>query len=106
MSSFEKEQPVSDETIQRYWTVSLLGGVVVLGAVAALLNILASTAEQILAGVSQIWTGGKLIANNTVHIPLLVRTNQVAGEILQAADGIAGATTRIHKAIVPASKGE
>jgi hypothetical protein len=93
------ELPVSPETIGRYWRVSLVGGVVVLGAVAGLLHTLTSTAEQIQAGTGQIWTTGKLIARNTVQIPLLVRTNQMAGEILQAADGIAAATGRIGKAV-------
>lgn len=91
--------PVTPETIGRYWRISLLGGVVILGAVAQLLRVLTSTAEQIQAGTGQIWTTGKLIARNTVHIPLLIRTNQVAAEILQAADGIAAATGRIGKAV-------
>src|SRR5215212_10063958 len=90
---------VSPAMVNRYWRISLMGGVVVLGAVAALLHILTTTAEQILAGTGQIWTTGKLIARNTVHIPLLIRTNQVAGEILEAADGIAAATGRIEKAV-------
>jgi hypothetical protein len=42
---------------------------------------------------------GKLIANNTVHVPLLVRTNQVVADILPAADGIARATERIRRAV-------
>jgi hypothetical protein len=91
--------PVTPEMIGRYWRISLLGGVVVLGAVAQLLRVLTSTAEQIQAGTGQIWTTGKLIARNTVHIPLLIRTNQVAGQILEAADGIAAATGRIGKAV-------
>lgn len=94
-----QELSVTPEMIGRYWRISLLGGVVVLAAVAQLLRVLTSTAEQIQAGTGQIWTTGKLIARNTVHIPLLIRTNQVAGEILQAADGIAAATGRIGKAM-------
>ena len=72
---------------------------VVIDAVALLLNTLASTTTKIQAGADEIWRVGKLIANNTVHIPLLVRTNQVAGEILSVADGIAAATGRIQRAV-------
>lgn len=93
------QEKVSPATVERYWTISLVGGVVVLAAVAKLLHMLTTTAEEIQAGVHQIWLTGKRIANNTVHIPLLVRTNQVAGEILAAADGIAAATGRIERAI-------
>ncbi len=94
-----QELQVTPQMIGRYWRISLVGGVVILGAVATLLRVLTSTAEQIQAGTDQIWTTGKLIARNTVHIPLLIRTNQVAGEILEAADGIAAATGRIGKAV-------
>ena len=97
-------QQVSPTTVNRYWGISLVGGVVVIGAVAFLLNTLTRTAEQIQAGAGQIWVVGKLIANNTVHIPLLVRTNQVIGEIHQAADGIVQATERIERAAVGSVK--
>lgn len=92
-------RPVSITTIVRYWRMSLGLGVVVIGAVALLLSTLARTAAKIEAGTAEIWRVGKLIANNTVHIPLLVRTNQVAGEILATADGIAEATARIRRAV-------
>src|SRR5687767_4235095 len=90
----------SDNTIAAYWRITLLVGAVVIGVVAFLLNVLTRTAAQIDDGAAEVWRVGKLIANNTVHIPLLVRTNQVAGEILKASEGIAGATTRIGKAVV------
>ena len=83
----------------RNWQLSLAGGLVVIGAVAALLEILARTTEQIEGGVAEIWRVGKLIANNTVHIPLLVRTNQIVGDIARAADGIARATARIQQSV-------
>ena len=94
------ELPVSEGMIVRYWTASLVGGLVVIAAVAVLLQTLTRTAEQIQAGAAEIWRIGKLIANNTVHIPLLHRTNQHAATILKAADGIAAATTRIERAVV------
>lgn len=101
-----QEEPLSPETIERYWTISLVGGVVVIVAVAKLLHMLTTTAEQIQAGVHQIWLTGKRIANNTVHIPMLVQTNQMAAQILEAADGIASATGRIERTVTGGSKSE
>ncbi len=92
-------EQVSASTIQTYWWISLGLGLVVTIVVAILLTILARTAEQIRAGTAEIWRVGKLIANNTVHIPLLVRTNQIAGGILTAASGIAVATGRIEQTV-------
>lgn len=93
-----RSQPVSIETVARYWRISLGIGLAVIGAVALLLELLVRTVAQIEAGAAEIWRVGKLIANNTVHIPLLVRTNQIVAEILPAADGIAAATARIRDA--------
>ena len=102
------EQPVTLGTIGRYWRISLGLGMVVIGAVALLLSALTATVAKIEAGAVEIWRVGKLIANNTVHIPLLVRTNQLLGEILPAADRIAVATGRIQQAVAPdaATEGE
>ncbi|MBA3417074.1 MAG: hypothetical protein H0U10_17780 [Chloroflexia bacterium] len=100
--------PVSAGTIAAYWWVSLGIGLVVTVVVAILLAILTRTAERIEAGAAEIWRVGKLIANNTVHVPLLVRTNQLAGGILAAAGGIAAATARIERAATgggPAERG-
>lgn len=92
-------QPVPIRTVVRYWRITMGLGMAVIGAVALLLTILARTAEQIEAGVAEIWRVGKLLANNTVHVPLLVRTNQIVGAILPTADGIAAATARIQRAV-------
>lgn len=97
---------VSASTIQTYWWISLALGLVVTIVVAILLTILARTAEQIQAGTAEIWRVGKLIANNTVHVPLLVRTNQIAGDILVAAGGIAAATGRIEQAVTRGASDE
>ena len=94
-------RPVTRDTIGRYWRISLGLGMVVIGAVALLLSALTATVAKIEAGAAEIWRVGKLIANNTVHIPLLVRTNQVLAQILPAADRIAGATARIQQAAPP-----
>ena len=90
----------SSRTVERSWGLSLGLGVVVTGAVALLLTVLSRTTARIDAGVAEIWQSGKLLANNTVHIPLLVRTNQIVGAILPGADGIAAATARIQSAVV------
>ncbi len=92
-------KPASPRFIARYWRLSLGIGVVVIGAVALLLSTLATIVARIEGGAAEIWRVGKLIANNTVHIPLLVRTNQIVSEILPAADGIARATERIQRAV-------
>ncbi len=96
-------RPVTRDTIGRYWRISLGLGMVVIGAVALLLSALTATVAKIEAGAAEIWRVGKLIANNTVHIPLLIRTNQELGQILPAADRIAGATGRIQQAVAPPS---
>ncbi len=96
-TSFDRS--VSPNVIARYWWISLGVGLVVIGAVGLLLSMLARTVTQIEAGATEIWRVGKLIANNTVHVPLLVRTNQIAADILAVADGIAGATKRIGQVV-------
>jgi hypothetical protein len=100
----QQQQQVSKGTANVYWWISLVTGGVVIAVVAFLLTILARTAEQIEAGVGQIWQVGQLIANNTVHIPLLVRTNQIVAQIHQAADGIERSTGRIERAVVDDAK--
>lgn len=90
---------VSESTIHTYWWISLAIALVVVIVVAILLHILTRTAEAIEEGASEVWRVGTLIANNTIHIPLLVRTNQMAGGILAAADGIATSTGRIRRAV-------
>ena len=96
----------SIRTVERYWGLSLALGVVVTGVVALLLTVLTRITRQIDAGVADIWQSGKLLANNTVHIPLLVRTNQIVGAILPGADGIAAATTRIQRVVVGSETAE
>ncbi|MDQ3606587.1 MAG: hypothetical protein M3418_10455 [Gemmatimonadota bacterium] len=86
---------VSAETIQQIWILSLvIYGVVVL-VVAVLLTLIVREARRITAGVEAIWVVGQKIANNTIHIALLNRTNYVAGGILESAKGVVGATAAI-----------
>ena len=82
----------SAETIQTIWMLSLAVFVVVLIVVAALLTLILRAARDIKAGVSLIWNVGQRIANNTIHLSLLIRTNAVATKILQSAVGVIGAT--------------
>lgn len=85
----------SAEAIQQVWIWSLVIYFVVVVVVAVLLTLVVVEAKRIRAGVSAIWNTGQRIANNTVHIALLDRTNKAAGRILESAGGVLGATARI-----------
>ena len=92
-------KPGVPEHVVRYWQISLGIGLAVIAAVALLLSTLATIVGRVEAGAAEIWRVGKLIANNTVHVPLLVRTNQIVADILPAADGIARATERVRRVV-------
>ncbi|MEO6235457.1 MAG: hypothetical protein ABIQ52_00565 [Vicinamibacterales bacterium] len=81
--------------IQQMWLATLGIFVVVLVVVAVLLTLILVTAKRIHGGVSAIWTVGQKIANNTIHLAMLQRTNHVGGQILASAGGIAAATGAI-----------
>lgn len=78
------------------WEISIAAAVVVTLVVGILLALILQQAAQIEDTAAQIWTAGKLIANNTILITLLVRTNQVVEQILKSAGGIAAGTARIQ----------
>ena len=80
------KQDVSQNAVVRYWQISLGIGLVVIGAVALLLSTLATIVARIETGAAEIWRVGKLIANNTVHVPLLVRS-YAAAELESVAPG-------------------
>lgn len=86
---------MTPDAVQQVWLLSLGVFVVVLIVVAALLTLILSTARQIHAGVSAIWNAGQRVANNTIHLALLDRTNHLAGAILESAGRIAVATDAI-----------
>lgn len=67
------------------WWASLALGLVVSGVVALLLWLIQRSARTIDSTVSRIWDTGQRVANNTVHIPALYKTQQVAGQILATA---------------------
>ena len=83
------------EPVERVWITSLVIFGVVLVVVAILLTLIVREARRIKAGVSEIWNVGQGIANNTIHIALLGKTNHVAGQILESARGVVGATAAI-----------
>jgi len=71
------------------WIVALVIGLVVIGVVAFLLHLIKSTAKTIDGAAAQIWTQGKLTANNTIQIPIfLSTTNRVVGKIYDSAVNI------------------
>jgi K+ transporter len=82
--------------IQQVWTLSLVIFVVVLLVVALLLTLVLRAARDIEAGVSAIWNTGQRIANNTIHLALLGKTNLVAAEILRSARGVVAATGAVE----------
>jgi hypothetical protein len=86
---------VSADTVRQLWVATLVVYGVVLIVVAVLLTLILRAAQRITAGVAEIWNTGQKIANNTVHIALLDKTNAVAGQILASAKGIVAATAAI-----------
>lgn len=85
----------SAETIHNVWAVSLVVFLVVLVVVAILLTLILRAARDIKAGVSLIWNTGQRIANNTIHLALLVKTNAGASAILTSAVGVVHATAAV-----------
>jgi hypothetical protein len=86
---------VTLDTVQKMWIVTLVVYAVVLAVVVVLLALILRTARQIDRVVSDIWTVGQQVANNTIHVALLDTTNHVAGEILRSATRVAAATSAI-----------
>ncbi len=77
------------DTHIKLWILSLVIGLVVIGVVAFLLHLIKSTAKDIDDAAAQIWTHGKLTANNTIQIPIfLSKTNQVVKSIYGSAVNI------------------
>ncbi len=87
---------LTPETVEKVWITTLVVYFVVLIVVAILLTLILRTARDIRGGVSAIWNVGQRIANNTIHIALLHKTNVVAGQILASAVGIVHATAAIE----------
>ncbi len=89
---------VSEEALTKVWIISLVLGLVVTIVVAVLLILIRNTATKILGGVEKIWTEGKLVANNTIQIPIYLSvTNQVVSKIYDTAVKIIGGAAAIEK---------
>ena len=88
---------MSDTDLQLWWLALGLAAVVVL-VVTVLLGLILRTAHRIHQAVADIWTGGTHIAQNTVTLALLQRTNDLARDLLQSAGRIAAASGRIRQA--------
>ncbi len=88
---------MTPQTVYTIWWVSIALLLVVAAVVALLLTLVLCTARSILGAAGDIWTTGKLVANNTIHIPLLRETNRLAGEILGAAVKIVGGANAIEQ---------
>ena len=78
------------------WGLSLLIALVVLFVVGFLLHRILRSVGHIETVAGDIWTVGKNIANNTVHIPLLATTNRVVASIHGHALGVVQQVERIH----------
>lgn len=89
-------QTPSPAAIRDVWTLSLVLFVVVLLVVALLLTLILRAARDIRAGVAIIWNVGQRVANNTIQLSLLARTNDAASAILTSAVGVVGATAAIE----------
>ena len=90
--------PQSPEAAIRFaWWTSLALGVVVSAVVSVLLWLIHSGAATILHRVARIWEVGQRVANNTVHIPALYKTNEVAGQILASAIRIDAGAAAIER---------
>ena len=74
-----------EQAVELVWWTSLALGVVVSAVVSILLWLIHREATTIDERVSSIWDVGQRVANNTVHIPELYKTNAVAAEILTTA---------------------
>lgn len=85
------------ETVYLIWWVSIVLLLVVTAVVALLLTLVLRTGRNILGVAGEIWTTGKLVANNTIHIPLLVETNRLAGRILNTAKKIVECASAIEQ---------
>lgn len=84
------------EQIYTIWWFSLAIFLAVLVIVALLLNLVLRSVRHLESTVAEIWQAGQGIANNTVHIPLLMTTNRVVGTIGQEAGAILDDATRIQ----------
>jgi hypothetical protein len=87
----------SGAAITQVWIWSLVVYFVVVGVVALLLTLILRTTRQIKDGAAAIWVSGQKVANNTIEIPLLARTNHFVERILASAVRTAGAVAAVEQ---------
>lgn len=87
----------SEAAVQQVWIWSLVIYFVVVVVVAVLLTMILNTTKQIKAGAAAIWAAGQKVANNTIQIPLLARTNHLVTKILDSAVRTAGAVAAVEQ---------
>lgn len=68
--------------VELAWGLGIAVGLVVAVVVWALLELLRRTVRDIDAGVTAIWTAGKLVAQNTQTTHLLLTTKARGGDLL------------------------
>ena len=78
----------SDTIPTELWWAAIALAAVVTVVVAVLLRLIIRTAADIEDAVSEIWTRGQRVANNTIHIPNLYKTDEIVGGILGRAGRI------------------
>lgn len=88
---------MNPNTITMIWLISIALLLVVTGVVAWLLSRVLKTSRSILSVAGDIWTTGKLVANNTIHIPLLGETNRQVQDILETAAQIVDGASAIEQ---------
>ena len=87
----------TEAAIQQVWIATLIIYGVVVAVVATLLTLILISARRIHAGVREIWNVGQKVANNTIHIALLLRTNQAVEAVLQSAVRVAAAVGAVER---------
>lgn len=86
----------TEAAITQVWIWSLVIYFVVVAVVALLLTLILMATRQIKAGAAAIWVSGQKVANNTIQIPLLARTNHLVKKILESAVRTAGAVAAVE----------
>lgn len=86
----------TEAAITQVWIWSLVIYFVVVAVVALLLTLILMATKQIKAGAAAIWVSGQKVANNTIQIPLLARTNYLVEQILASAVRTAGAVAAVE----------
>ena len=87
----------SESAVTQVWIWSLAIYFIVVAVVAVLLTLILNTTKQIKGGAGAIWVAGQKVANNTIQIPLLARTNHFVTKILDSAVRTAGAVAAVEQ---------